>query len=262
MARHFLPRLPYFHSKMKKYKTYTLNKTIIPDLERCLRVLSKSNIDVSLNTISFRLVDICYFWDACNHGLGGWNHWGEFYNFVIPTNLLGHAHINELQFIASVIHPWMDIINGRILKGDCILVIMGDSTTAIGWIHKSRYREEGESAERHAIRLKIARILTELVIDNNLTLYPQCFPWKHTIIADSFSRDSHFSDLERVSLFSSFFHEQNMPSFRRTILPTEFQTGYVQFCKWWESQSQYSWNIPPAGFRLEQVGGIFVQVRN
>ena len=53
--------------------------------------------------------------DACNHGLGGWNHLGEFYDFLTPDkNLLGHAHINEVEFLACVIHPWMDIISSPI----------------------------------------------------------------------------------------------------------------------------------------------------
>ena len=114
----------------------------------------------------------------------------------------------------------MDILRGRILKGDCVL-IMGDSTTAIEWIHKSRYREEGESAERHAVRLLIARKLAELVLENDLTLYSQWFPGTHNIIADSLSRDQHFSDTERISLFSSFFPPQDSPHFRRTIVPAE-----------------------------------------
>ena len=143
---------------------------MISDLEICLKILKKVYEGVSLNTISFRLPDFCYFEDACSHGLGGWNHLGDFYDFVIPANLVGSAHINELKFLACVIYPWLDIINGRILNGDCILV-MGDSTTAMGWLHKSKYREDGETAERHAIRLKIARKLAELVIANNITLY-------------------------------------------------------------------------------------------
>ena len=220
MDRHFLPRLRYFHSKMAKYKSYTLNKTMIADFEIRTKILNKVHEGVSMNTISFCLPDICYFGDACNHGLGDWNHLGEFYGFVTPANLVGHAHINELEFLTCVIYPWLDIINGRILKGDCILV-MGDSTTAMGWLHKSRYREKGETAERHAIRLKIARKLAELVIDNNLTLYSQWFPGKNNIIADCLSRNSHLSDPERIALFSSFFNEQDTPRFRRTILPAE-----------------------------------------
>ena len=220
MARHFLPRLRYFHSRMVNYKHYTLNKTLLSDLDICLRILEQAHTGVSMNTISFRLPDICYFEDACNHGLGGWNHLGEFYDFSIPSELIGRAHINELEFLACVIHPWMDILNGRIQKGDCILM-MGDSTTAMGWLHKSKYREEGETAERHAIRLTIARKLAELVIENHITLYSQWFPGKHNIIADSLSRDLHFSDTDRISLFSSFFIQQDMPRFRRTILPAE-----------------------------------------
>ena len=193
---------------------------MIADLELCLKLLQKTRLGISLNSISFRLPNMCYFEDVCNHGLGGWNHLGEFYDWVIPKDLVGDAHINELEFLACVIHPWMDILSGRILRGDCVLV-MGDSTTAMGWLYKSKYREEGESADRHAIRLMIARKLADLVIDNDLTLYSQWFPGKQNIIADSLSRDPHFSDTERISLFSSYFDPQDMPHFRRSILPSE-----------------------------------------
>ena len=142
LARHFLPRLRFFHSKMSKYKTYTINRTMLADLELCLTLLQKTRLGISLNSIAFRLPDMCYFEDACNHGFGGWNHLGEFYDWVIPNELVGNAHINELEFLACVIHPWMDILSGRLLKGDCVL-IMGDSTTAMGWLYKSKYREEG-----------------------------------------------------------------------------------------------------------------------
>ena len=43
----------------------------------------------------------------------------------------------------------------------------------MGCIHKSRYREDGEKADRHAIRLKIANKLATLVIATELTMYSQ-----------------------------------------------------------------------------------------
>ena len=171
-----------------------------------------------MNSISFRLPSICYYEDACPHSLGGWNHGGEFYDFCIPSNLLNHAHINELEFLACVIHPWIDILRGRLTRGDCFLV-MGDSTTAMGWISKSRYRENEETAERHAVRLKIARKLAELVLDHELTMYSQWFPGKDNVIADCLSRDTHLSDTDRIGLLSSFFPQQNTPRFRRVKIP-------------------------------------------
>ena len=220
MARHFLSRLRFFHTKMHLYKTYTLNRTMISDLEICLKLLEKTEKGVSLNAIVFRLPTRCYYEDACPRGLGGWNHLGEFYDFHIPEVLLNRAHINDLEFLASLIHPWMDIIRGKLKRGDCFLA-MGDSTTATGWLHRSRYREEGERTEHHIARLKIARKLAELVIENELILYSQWFPGKDNVIADSLSRDSHLVDAERIKIFSSFFHPQDMPCFRRVQVPKE-----------------------------------------
>ena len=127
MARHFLPRLRFRHTTMKKYKRYTLNKTLLAHLKLCLKALEKTHKGTSMNQISFRLPNICYYKDACPHSLGGWNHGGEYYDFCV----LNHAHINELEFLACVVHPWIDILRGRLKKGDCFLV-MGDSTTAMG----------------------------------------------------------------------------------------------------------------------------------
>ena len=97
---------------------------------------------------------------------------------------------------------------------------MRDSTTAMGWIHKSRYREDGETAERHAIRLKIARKLATLVIDNELTMYSQWFLGKENVIADCLSRDTHLSDPDLIHLLSSFFPPQSTPRFKRVPIPS------------------------------------------
>ena len=70
------------------------------------------------------------------------------------------------------------------------------------------------------MRLKIARKLPELVIDNELTLYSQWFPGKDNVIADCLSRDTHLTDPERIALSSSFFHPQDMPCFRRVPVPS------------------------------------------
>ena len=219
MARHFLPRLRFRQLTMEKYKKYTLNATLLADLEICLKVLRKTNLGISMNAVSFRLPTICYYEDACPQSLGGWNHGGEFYDFCIPEELWNHAHINELEFLACVIHPWIDILRGRLTQGDCFLV-MGDSTTAMGWLNKSRYREDGETAERHAIRLHIARKLATLVIDNNLTMYSQWFPGRDNVIADCLSRDTHLADPDRIGLLSSFFSPQDTPHFKRVQMPS------------------------------------------
>ena len=253
MAKHFLQRLCFFQSKMSKFKSYTLNKTLIEDLNFCLRLLERTKDGISLNAVSFRLHNICYFEDACNHGLGGWNHLGDFYDFFILPELLGRAHINELEFLACVIHPWIDIFRRRISKGDCIF-IMRDSTTAMGWLHKSKYREEGETAERHAIRLKTARKLAERVTDNGLTLYSQWFPGKDNILADSLSRDSHFSNSNRVSLFSSFFDPQDTPRFQRTIISVEISDWICSILQMLPKPMPTQLEHTSSGLRIGQSG--------
>ena len=140
LARHFLARLRFRFMTMQPYKSYTLNDTHCHDLQICKRILERARDGISMNSVVFRLPTICYFVDACNYGIGGWDHLGEFFDFDIPIDLLGRAHINGLEFLANLVHLWVDIKSGRIKRGDCVLM-MGDSTTAMGWLHRSKYRE-------------------------------------------------------------------------------------------------------------------------
>jgi hypothetical protein len=47
---------------------------------------------------------------------------------------------NLVKFLAAIITPWINIIEGRLSAGDCALS-MTDSTTAEGWMQKSNFVE-------------------------------------------------------------------------------------------------------------------------
>ena len=223
LSRHFLARLHDRRATMKPYIPYRLSETNKQDLKLCLKVLKLANKGISMNSVVFRLPQVCYFEDACNYGIGGWNSYGDYYDYDIPKEYLGRAHINELEFLANLVHLWIDIENGKIEKGTCVL-IMGDSTTAMGWIHGSKYKGESERVEHYQFRLKIAWKLAELALDNDIVIYSQWFPGKHNIIADSLSRDTHLSDKTRISLFNSFFPPQEAPGFQRSTIPNKISS--------------------------------------
>jgi len=83
------------------------------------------------NTVGFRSPDRIYYSDSCPAGLGGYSDQGFAWRFRIPDDLQFRASNNLLEFLAAVITPWIDIIDGRLSRGDCALS-MTDSTTAEG----------------------------------------------------------------------------------------------------------------------------------
>jgi hypothetical protein len=64
---------------------------------------------ISINLVSFRTPTLDYRSDACKYGLGGYNIYAErAWRLQIPQECIGHAHINTLEFMASVISISID----------------------------------------------------------------------------------------------------------------------------------------------------------
>jgi hypothetical protein len=155
ILRHFLSRLHFHLSKMKDFKVYHLPKQALKDLELWLKILQKANTGISLNLLTYRAPNKLYWSDACEYGLGGFSSGGKAWRWHIPEELQHRAHINLLEFMAEIACIWDDILEGNIQTQDCILAF-GDSTTAMGWIHKSKYRSDKDSDESAEARLTVA----------------------------------------------------------------------------------------------------------
>jgi hypothetical protein len=226
MARHFICRIRCAQSLMKNpHHEYHIRKRVLLDLELALVILEWANKGISLNLLTFRLPQVGYYVDAAEHGLGGWNSWGAYWFIELPDELLGRAHINLLEFLAALIGPWIDMLNGHLQKEDCFLV-MGDSTTATGWIHRSRFKGMDEDDVDFNCRLMVARKYAQLIICNELINYSQWFPGSENFVADVLSRDCHLSTCERETLLTSFFPSQLPPNFHRTAVQAEI-TSFV-----------------------------------
>jgi len=65
------------------------------------------------------------------------------WRFYIPDDPKFCASNNLLEHLAAIITPWIDIVAGRITKGDCALS-MTDSATSEGWLRKSNFIEDGK----------------------------------------------------------------------------------------------------------------------
>jgi hypothetical protein len=231
MARHFICRIRFAQSKMKIANFhYELSRRVLEDLKLALEILEVAYQGVSMNLLTFRLPQVGYFADAAEHGLGGWNSWGAYWFIELPDFLLGRAHINLLEFLAALIGPWIDILNGHLSPEDCFLV-MGDSTTAAGWIHSTRFKGKDEDDDDFNARLLVARQFARLVLNNKLVNYSQWFPGKDNVVADVLSRDGHLSKFDREHLLTSIFPSQLPPNFHHTVVPdaiTSFVSSVLQ----------------------------------
>lgn len=135
---HFLSRLRSLLARARNRRVISIDNTCKKDLVLMISILDKARKGIDMNLLAFRSPDRIYYSDSCPHGLGGYSDQGSAWRFQIPDDLLFRASNNLLEFLAAIITPWIDIINGRLIPGDCALS-MTDSTTAEGWMRKSNF---------------------------------------------------------------------------------------------------------------------------
>jgi hypothetical protein len=225
LACHFMERIRFATKSTsdRPCMPYSLNKTVQADLKLMLAVLDKAYEGISMNLLTYRLPDAQSKVDACPRGMGGFSRKGRAWRFIIPHHLLGRAHINLLEFLAILVSVWLDILEGDVKPLDCLLV-MGDSTTAVGWLHKTRIMHKDMKIEDFQARSKVARKLATLVIENNLCLYSQWFPDKKNVIADSLSRDIDVPANRLTHHFKTLFPTQMPTNFAICPLPDEISS--------------------------------------
>ena len=115
-------------------------------------------------------------------------------HYVVRSKLWRVAHepdqqgrftLNTLEFMAAVIGPWIDLIEGRRPPLSCILGCT-DSTVGAGWLHRSNFRERGwhdgkatmETAADVEVKVAVARTYATILLDAEAMLYPQWFAGK------------------------------------------------------------------------------------
>ncbi len=94
-----------------------------------------------MNIIAFRRPTHIYRSDSCPYGLGGYSHEGFAWRHKLHDEHRFRASNNLLEFIESIITPWIDLINKRLSPGDFALS-MTDSTTSAGWMKKTNFSIE------------------------------------------------------------------------------------------------------------------------
>jgi hypothetical protein len=103
-----------------------------------LRFLDIAKKGIDMNLIAFRKPTHIYRSDSCPFGLGGYSDKGFAWCFEIPEDLRFRASNNLLEYIASIITPWVDMLTGQLNQGDCALS-MTDSSTSTGWLRKTNF---------------------------------------------------------------------------------------------------------------------------
>ena len=164
--------------------------------------------------------------DACEHGIGGWSSSGRAWRFALPEEPWGRFTLNYLEFLAAVIGPWIDHIEGNLPTLSCALSGT-DSTTAEGWLRKSNFVSHGEKDADVAVKLATARKLADMLIETNTMLCSQWFQGKRNPEADSLSRDTDLSDADLTKLLLSSPECQLPSNFRIAPLPNEITSWIV-----------------------------------
>jgi hypothetical protein len=196
-----------------RYGSRHLDSDSAKDLLLWLKMLKKAATGVSLNILVLRIPTHLYRCDACFHGIGGYSSQGRAWRFITPLDLQGRASINLLEFIGSVLGPWVDFAEGN-LPEEASIFSQGDNTTAAAWLQKTNFFSSGKPAH-----LKVAHRLANLLLEANTQLVNDWIDGESNTLSDSLSRDTHLSLAAHTALLLSAIPEQIPDGFVISPLP-------------------------------------------
>ncbi len=120
-----------------------INEQCWEDLKFLLFVLQQCRNGIDQNLIAFRCPTYVYRSDSCPAGLGGYSNKRFAWRYYLPDNRRFWASNNLLEHLAAIITPWINILAGRLKKGDCSFSMTG-STTLEGCLRKTNLIIEGK----------------------------------------------------------------------------------------------------------------------
>jgi hypothetical protein len=216
-ARHFLERIRHFeaHSYPTTKDSRRIPRPVRDGLLLWLDFLEQAHRGISLNVLAFREPTTLFRADACKHGIGGFNVFhGRAWRFAIPPDLQNRATLNVLEFFASIVGPWIDLLEGNLPAFSCIWS-QTDSTTADGWMHKSSF---DDACLAHFTG---SRKMAKILIRAKSRLISEWIPGDTNKVADSLSRDTNLSDADLTTLLRLHVPLQLPPNFAIKVLPAE-----------------------------------------
>jgi hypothetical protein len=218
-ASHFLGRLRHLLQTFngRKYASRHFDEDISKDLLLWLKCLKKAASGMSLNILVLRVATHLYRNDAAFHGIGGYSNRGRAWRYDIPEELRLRASINLLEFIGSILGPWIDFVEGNLPPESCIFS-QGDNTTAASWLQKTNF------ASNKPAHLKVARRLANLLLESESQLTNEWIAGESNPLADSLSRDTHLSPADHTAFLLSVLPQQMPDGFAIRPLPEEISS--------------------------------------
>lgn len=202
IGRYFLTRLRHRllqnDSQAKHHQIKLLNWEI-KDLELWrffLRHLCSKG--VSINNICNTQPSVITYSDACEWGIGGFTSIGTAWRYQIPPALWNRASINLLEFIAAIVTIEMSITFDYHPTTSPHILAYTDSSSALGWLYHSTF-----NPVQNPCHDDVARYLARLLFQKEASLYSEHVKGEDNLIADSLSRDFHWSDTEILTHLSS-----------------------------------------------------------
>jgi len=98
---------------------------------------------------------------------------------------------------------------------------MTDSTTAVGWMHKSNFEEVGDDPVQATVCADAAHQHARLFMDAETKGYSHWFGGEMNNVADALSQDWHQDDNELTSILCIHFPQQMPTHFKISPLPNE-----------------------------------------
>ena len=111
-VHHFLSRLCELQQLATRRRSVRISEDCHKDLLLMLRFLNIAKQGIDMNLVAFRCLTHVYRSDSCPFGLRGYSDKGFAWRFEIPEDLRFWASNNLLEYIASIISPWVDMLAG------------------------------------------------------------------------------------------------------------------------------------------------------
>ena len=214
-SKYFLNRLRTLCKTTEKTTWANIPQATRDDLELWKEFLKKGRGGTSINNIVFRSPSTYHWADSCPFGLGGYSASGRAWRFYIPANLRSQHTNNVLEYIAIIVTIWIEALENRLPPLSCCLA-MSDSTSTVGWLHKTNFNRENrpvhEDCSRHIARIMMA---------HNSTIYSQHQRGKSNVIADVLSRWHFLTDIELTTYLRCSFPSQIPTNFQISEVPSE-----------------------------------------
>jgi hypothetical protein len=248
-AMHFQSRMYTAIDRAKLHKQTRLRAEERGDLELFRHLLAVARRGISLNNMIVRRPDHLGRSDAFERGIGGYDlTTGRAWRFEIPEHLQHRKSQNFLEYLACMTQLMCLLYDCDWRPGDSFLCI-GDNTSALGWIQKSKFCPEKDPDQ--TTHLALARHVTLLIAELDVVQFGLWRPGTDNGVADALSRRHDLTDEELTNHISYSYPEQTPPGFQITELPPEI-TSWTFF---WVQHGPESTELPPTPLPKAKLGG-------